>query len=85
MIRFIDDSTVLINGYFRENIKRFQKEFFGSLEQNELKYIELTFNVPNPNEDLNWAYINFMQTEDLILVPKFGIEEDQQALKQIKN
>jgi agmatine deiminase len=84
MIRFIDDSTVLINGYFRECSKKFQKKFFGSLEQNELKYIELTYNVPNPNEELNWAYINFLQTKDLIIIPKFGIEEDQQAFEQIK-
>ena len=84
MLRFIDDSTILINGYFRENSKRFQKEFFGALEQNELKYIELTFNVPNPKDHWNWAYVNFLQTKDLILVPKFGIEEDQQALEQIQ-
>lgn len=85
MIRFIDDLTVLINGYFREISKRFEKEFFGSLEQNGLEYCELTYNVPNPNEKLNWAYINFLHTKDLIIVPKFGIEEDQQAFDQIKN
>ena len=41
--------------------------------------------MPNPNEKLNWAYINFLQTRDLIIVPKFGIKEDQQAFEQIKN
>lgn len=86
MIRFIDDSTVLINGYFRdkEYSKRFQKEFFGALEHNKLEIKELKYNVPSPNERLNWAYINFLHTKDLIIVPKFGIEEDQQAFEQIK-
>ncbi len=32
---------------------------------------------------MNWAYINFLQTKDLILVPKLNIEEDVQAFEQI--
>jgi agmatine/peptidylarginine deiminase len=84
MLRFIDDNTVLINGYFKLYGKQFQKKFFGALEQNNLDYRELNFDVPNPNADLNWGYINFLQTKDLILVPKFNIEEDDQALNQIK-
>lgn len=31
----------------------------------------------------SWAYINFLQTEQLIMVPQLGIEEDEQALEQI--
>ena len=85
MIRFIDEGTVLINGYFKEYGKKYKNDFFGSLEQNGLDYKELTFNVPNVNEDLNWAYINFLQTKDLILIPKFCIDEDEQALDQIKS
>ena len=84
MVRFIDESTVLINGYLKEYGKKFKSDFFGSLENNQLDYKELEFKVLNPNEDLNWAYINFLQTKDLIIVPKFGIEEDQQAFDQIK-
>ena len=30
-----------------------------------------------------WAYINFLQTERLIMVPQLGTEEDEQALEQI--
>jgi agmatine/peptidylarginine deiminase len=33
----------------------------------------------------NWAYINFLQTKDLILLPKLGTDEDEQALKQISD
>jgi agmatine/peptidylarginine deiminase len=35
-------------------------------------------------DDYNWAYINFLQTEDLILVPKLGIKEDDIAFSQIR-
>lgn len=31
----------------------------------------------------NWAYINFLQTDKLIMVPQLGLEEDEQALEQI--
>jgi agmatine/peptidylarginine deiminase len=32
----------------------------------------------------SWAYINFLQTERLIMVPQLGTEEDEQALEQIR-
>jgi agmatine/peptidylarginine deiminase len=85
MIRFIDDNTVLVNGYFRQISRRFEKQFFGALGDNSIEYKELNYDVPNPNEDLNWAYINFLQTKDLIIVPKLGIDEDQQAFELIMN
>lgn len=31
----------------------------------------------------SWAYINFLQTERLIMVPQLGTEEDEQAMEQI--
>lgn len=33
----------------------------------------------------SWAYINFLQFGNLILVPQLGLEEDKQALEQIGN
>ncbi len=33
----------------------------------------------------SWAYINFLQVGNLILVPQLGLEEDKQALEQIGN
>ena len=31
----------------------------------------------------SWAYINWLQTEQVLILPKFGIEEDEQAFEQI--
>jgi agmatine/peptidylarginine deiminase len=81
MIRFIDDKTVLLNGYFLEYGKKYQKELFEPLEQCGLKWKFLHYNVPNPDKR-NWAYINFLQTKDILLIPQFNIPEDQQALEQ---
>ena len=32
----------------------------------------------------NWAYINFLQVGDKIIMPAFGIKEDKQAMEQIQ-
>lgn len=38
-----------------------------------------------PNEKLNWAYINFLQVGNNIIMPKFYIEEDNIAYQFIKD
>ena len=84
MIRFINDDHVLINGYFRAYGKKFRNNFFGAIESNHLSFTELTFDVPHPDENLNWGYINFLQMDKLLIVPQFDIREDDQAVAQIK-
>jgi agmatine deiminase len=84
MIRFNNDDTVLINGYFKDYPEKFKQQFFGTLQENNLEYIELNYDVPDPNENLNWGYINYLQMKDLLLIPTFGIEEDIQAIEQLK-
>ena len=46
--------------------------------------VNLEFDVEK-EDDRNWAYINFLQTKDLIFVPKLGIDEDGQAFDQISS
>jgi len=83
MIRYIDDHRVLINGYFREYKPAFKKAFFGALEKNGLDYIELKYDVEHPDEEINWAYINYLHMENLLLIPQLGLAEDTQAWQQI--
>jgi len=83
MIRYINDNHVLINGYYREYKPAFKKAFFGALEKNGLQYTELKYDVEHPDEELNWAYINYLQMETLLLVPQLGLAEDAEALAQI--
>lgn len=77
MLRFIDDNTVLINEIYEED-----NELLNCLRKNGLKAEVLRVKIKKQSK-WNWAYINFLQTKDLILLPKFGIEEDQKALEQI--
>lgn len=44
---------------------------------------KLSYDVKEPDER-NWAYINFLEAEDCIILPALGIEEDEQALSQFK-
>jgi len=83
MIRFIDDSHVLVDGYYLNYESEFKNKFYKVLEQNKLSPIELVF-TNQKQSNKNWGYLNFLQTNELLLLPQFGIEEDQQALEQIK-
>lgn len=86
MLRFINDQNVVINGYFDdpEYDESFKNELYAALNENGIQYHKLIYTVKNPDTDRNWAYINFFQTKDILLLPKLGIEEDEQALEQFK-
>jgi agmatine deiminase len=42
----------------------------------------LNYTIPKPHKD-NWAYINFLQTKDIMIIPTLGVDEDEQALNQL--
>jgi agmatine/peptidylarginine deiminase len=83
MIRFIDEQHVLVDGYYINKNKDFKNKFYKILYNNKLLPVELIFNVPRQSSK-NWGYLNFLQMKDLLFFPQFGIEEDDQALQQIK-
>lgn len=49
--------------------------------QSRFDVYELSLPVMNKN---NWAYVNLLRTRDIILMPALGIENDTEALSQIK-
>lgn len=55
------------------------------LESYGFEVTEMLFDVENPNPDWNWAYINFLQVGNKIIMPSLGIAEDRQALEYVKN
>lgn len=83
MMRFINNEKVLIQGYLDSYPDNFRQKLFSTLEKCGLNWERISFEV-NKEDDRNWAYLNFLQTKDIILIPSLGIEEDDQALKQIK-
>jgi len=51
-------------------------------EVTELRYS--TYSSKRKGDDLSWAYINYLQTSKVIIVPLLGIEnQDREALEQI--
>lgn len=78
MLRFVNDKTVLISHFYRYDLK-----LISILKKNGLTCDIMTFKSQKPDKR-NWAYINFLQTKDIILLPKFNIPEDNDSLSQIK-
>jgi agmatine/peptidylarginine deiminase len=82
MLRFVDGSTVLMDGHYRNKKSGIGEKLFRILKSHCLEAVPLEFSVKNESNH-NWGYLNFLQMKDLLLVPQFGIEEDHQALDQI--
>jgi len=84
MVRFIDNDTVLFNWYYRTCDEYFRKSLLDPITEKGLNYEWLDLGLDSDKVDgYNWAYINFLQTEDLILVPEMGIKEDDIAFSRI--
>lgn len=82
MVRFLNDQTVIINNYKNEK-KEFKKAFQNALHDAGLDTVEIPYIVDsNKNEiQANGIYLNYLQMRNLIVVPTFGIAEDEEALK----
>ena len=81
MVRFIDNETVFINDYSKEDAG-FRKRFRKSIEDAGLKMVELPYN-PYSNKSYDWAngiYMNYLEMKDLIIIPTFGMKEDEEAI-----
>jgi len=84
MVRFIDENRVLCQEYFDGYSTEFKKGFFDVLDSYDIEPIPLEFEVEHEHKN-NWAYLNFLQTKDLIMLPELkDAEENEQALKQIR-
>ena len=82
MLRFINENTVLISGFYEIADLGLKEEMLKSLKKAKLDWEWLRCSKKEENEQ-NIAYINFLQTKDLILIPKLNVEEDDIAFYQI--
>ncbi len=82
IVRFVDDDTVITTNYRQFDPRMADR--FRSILQAQFKTVhELHYDV----EDLSshsWAYINWLQTDKVLILPSFGIPEDEQAFRQIE-
>lgn len=80
IVHYVGNNRILITNYkdfskyyYYRYLKLLEKKF----EVIPLKYKAKRLHVRS------WAYINFLQIENLVLVPQLELEEDDQALEQI--
>lgn len=80
IVHFAGEGRVLMTNYedfnpqmAREMEKRLEKKF---------DVVRLHYHTKRMHKR-SWAYINFLQTEKLVMVPQLDAEEDEQALEQI--
>lgn len=80
--RYVGNNTLLLTNY-RQFDEKMAIRFINCLKPHFKQVIELSYKVETPNP-YNWAYINWLQTDRLIVVPTFGCDEDEQAVEQIR-
>jgi agmatine deiminase len=86
MVRFIDESTVVLNDYSQEK-PGFRRAFEIAIHNTGLDCITIPYNVyGNKNKDqANGCYVNYLQMENTVIIPTFGMKEDDQAIKQFES
>jgi agmatine/peptidylarginine deiminase len=86
MVRFVNRNTILGNQladeykYWREGMQKV-------LEQYGLTYIDVPFFMPkDPKHPLSavGVYVNYLEVNNLIVLPVFGRDEDEQVISIIK-
>lgn len=85
MLRFIDEDTIVINDYKKEK-KEFYAVFKNAIQNTGLEAIEIPYNVYNNKNDeqANGDYINFLQMKNIVIIPTFGIKEDELAIRKLE-
>ncbi|ALJ00757.1 agmatine deiminase family protein [Rufibacter tibetensis] len=82
IVRFLDDKTVLINKYTKED-KGFGLTVKTALHNAGLDWVEIPYN-PYSNakyKHSNGIYINYLQMKDSLILPVFGQKEDEEVVR----
>ena len=86
MVRFIDESTIVINDY-RQEEEWFYRAFEIAIHNTGLDCVRIPYNVYNnkSNDHANGDYINYLQMEGTVIIPTFGIKEDDLVVRQFES
>ncbi|MDY6437077.1 MAG: agmatine deiminase family protein [Bacteroidales bacterium] len=80
IIHYAGNNRVLITNY--KDFSRYYYYRYLKILEKKFEVIPLKYNVKRLHAR-SWAYINFLQIGNMLLVPQLGLEEDKQALEQI--
>lgn len=82
IIHYLGNNRVLLTNY-NDFSPDYYKSFRDCIEK-KFEVIPLSYPVKEKNKN-NWAYINYLQVGNLLMVPQLGIPEDTMAIEQIKD
>lgn len=80
--RYADNNTILMTNY-RQFDKDMASRFRKILKPHFSNVVELKFKSKPLNKD-SWAYINWLQTDKVLVVPALDCASDSEALEQIE-
>ena len=80
MLRFLDEKTVLISGFYRDADEEIRKKMLGNLKKASISWEWLCFD-KRRDPAYTISYINFLQTQDVILVPQIEKRTDDHAVE----
>lgn len=86
MVRFVNRNTILVNN-LEEEYKYWREGMQKVIEKYKLKYINLPFFLPKDSKHPLSAvgiYVNYLEVNNLIVLPVFGRDEDKQAIDIIQ-
>ncbi len=78
MVRFIDENTCIGNRTEYKN--GLEQKIKRTLKKHGIKVIDFPY-VPAHGMNAVGCYLNFLETDDVIFLPVFGITEDEEAIK----
>ena len=81
IVHYAGDNRILITNY--KDFSRYYYYRYLKLLEKKFEVIPLKYKTQRLHAR-SWAYINFLQIGNIVLVPQLGLEEDRQALEQIK-
>lgn len=84
LIRVINEDTVFINETEGEPKKEWLHNFLKVLGENQLLHIKAPCPVKADSLDATGLYINYLHVGNLVVVPQFGLREDEQALQTFR-
>ena len=85
MLRFLNENTVIVNDYSKEN-NNFTRALYIALHNAGLDYIEIPYNPYGNSKHIhaNGIYVNYLQMANTVIIPTFGMKEDEEVIKQFE-
>ena len=83
MVRFVNRNTILGNR-LADDYKYIQDDRRKIIEKYNLKYIDVPFFTTDNRDSAIGIYVNYLEVNDLIVVPVFGRDEDKEAVDIIQ-